>query len=835
VRQDLRFALRQLRRTPGITAIAVVSLGLAIGANSTIASVVNAVLLRPLPVPRPSELFIAQSEADVADNAFSYPMIQRASELLAGHGTICGQSSARAVQVASATGGAAAALPPAAQAQLVTGDCFTTLGQHPAIGRLLDRSDDRVLNGHAVAVISDRFWAQAFNRSAAAVGTAVLVNGQPLTIVGVTTPEFFGTTVGAAPIDLWVPALMQPALAFAANATSLGGNSDAPFPPQRNIYWLSVFVRAPAGSAPAADLLSRALEQELPPAQTSARTADGRVPRVFLEPGARGTSPFRDRVRTQLWVLIGMAGLLLALAATNIAGILLARGVARRRELTIRVAVGAQRRVLVRQLLIESLLVAAAGGALGLLLAARGSLALATLMNRGTPFTTFDASPDWRIAAATVVLTMVVGVLAGIIGAWRSTRLAPADALRVSSTAGRTDHSMRRISPGAVLIAGQMALSLVLLVAAALAVRTLRAVTTIELGFNPHHVVVARIDPRAGGYRPAELPALYTRLADSIGRVPGVAGVSFSGGGPFGGSINSGTLEVEGYTPPKGERARGVYERVSSAYVRTLGLQIVSGRDFASTDAVPGRRVSLINESAARRYFDGKPLGRRWGKGPDYDQTGYEVVGVIRDAKYSSLKDAAGPMVYMLASSDAVPGYLASIEVAVAGDDSAMAATLRRVIHDVEPRLPIRNLDPLDRRIATAAAGERLLAELATGFAIVAALLSCLGLYGMLSYGVSRRTSEIGVRMALGAARRMVIGMMVREALLVVLIGIGLGLPLAALLGRAMRSELFGVAPSDPASFLAGTAFLLTVALVAAYVPAYRAGAVEPMTALRIE
>ena len=832
---DLRLASRQFLRSPGFAGIAILSLGLAIGANATIFSVINSIVLRPLPVDRPDQLYIASMSAEFGAD-FSYPTLQRTREILGSRGEVCGEYATHAVQLAPATGLSAGAtrtaIPESGQIRLMTGGCFPLLRQQPALGRLLGPDDDRTIGGHPVAVISDRFWATAFNRSPDAIGSAILANGVPLTIVGVTRPEFFGTTVAVPPPDMWAPTMMQAALRLSGNGTNNGGSWDLPYPSQPEIYWLHMLLRAPGDTAQATAAVAIALEQTLP-SSTNARTADGRAPRVQLELGARGSSPFRDRVRTQLLVLAGLTALLLVLAAMNLAGVLLARAMTRHRELAIRMSIGASRAVVLRQVLVESAMLAFAGGLLGLALTSRSSAALVTLMNRGTAVAGLDVSPDWRVAGITFLAAAFAGIVSGAAAAWRTTRVAPMHALRGHATQALADHSVRRVTPGAVLISAQMALCVVLLVAAGLGVRTLEAVSAIDLGFNPDHLIAARIDPRSAGYDTAELAAVYARLSDSLRAVPGVTAVSLSVGGPLGGSTSEGTLAVEGFLPAPGQRVRGIRERVVGQYSQTLGLSVVEGRDFTASDAVPGRRVSLINETMARRYFNGRPLGGRWNYNSNFAE-GYEVIGVIRDAKYRTNVKAAGEaMVYMLASSEPETPYMNSVEVRVTGDDIAMIARIRQAIRRAEPGLPIRSIEPVRARVAAGAAAERLLARLATGFATAAVLLACLGLYGVTAYGVSRRTGEIGVRMALGAAHGRVRRMVLGESLRLVLVGGVVGLPAAVLLARGVRSQLYGVSPLDPLTYVAAAAALAVVTTIAAYVPARRASRLQPMTALR--
>jgi predicted permease len=485
-----------------------------------------------------------------------------------------------------------------------------------------------------------------------------------------------------------------------------------------------------------------------------------------------------------------------------------------------------------RQILVESTVLAVAGGVVGLAFTSSASISLLTLINRGAS-AGMDVSPDWRVAMATVIATGFSGLVAGSISAWRCTGMAGSDTLRAHAKASTLDYSVRRLSPGALLVSAQMALSVVLLILAGLCVRTLQAVATIELGFDPGQVIVARIDPRSGGYTPATLQPLYERLLAAIQTVPGVTSASLSAGGPFGGSISQGTLEVEDFTPASGQRVRGIRERVTPEYVRTLRLRIIRGRDFTDQDTASGRRVSIINESFARRYFDGDPIGKRWGYNSQFADQGYEVIGVVADAKYNDLKATGGNMVYMLASSEQTSVYLASLEVRASGTLEALVPLIRNALRETAPELPVRSIEPLRTRISGLAAGERLLAWLATGLGSMAALLACLGLYGMTSYGVSRRTGEIGIRMALGAEPHTVRQMVLREALGLIALGIIVGVPLAVTASRSIQNLLYGVTPLDMTAYLTAVVLLMTIAVIAAYLPARRASRLQPLIALR--
>jgi predicted permease len=829
--RDLRFGARLLARGPAFTTVAVLSLTLGIGSSSAIFSLINAVVLRPLPVADPQELFIAQAtEPDELELLFSYPVVARAAALLAGRAQVAAQSSTESVLVAT-RGDGGTSPQESARLQLVAGDYFGTLQQRAQIGRLLDPDDYRTLGQRPVAVISDQYWRRRFDRSARVLDTELIVNGQSMAIVGVAAPGFFGTTVDTETPDLWAPAAMQAALRFAGGYDRSGGDLQRPWSAQPEIAWLRVLLRVPAGSAPvAAEAMTLAFHRERPPDAQDAQP----VP-VTLLPGSGGFSPLRNRLTTPLVVLLLAVGLLLAMACANIASLLLARATTRRREMAIRLSMGAGRAMLIRQLLTESGLLASIGGSLGLTVAYWGSTSLLTFLSRGEPVTGIDVTPDWRVLGVTCAISMATAVAFGLLPALRGTRVPLAETLKaqtrgVIGTAGHRG----RLPVGKLLIAGQMAIAILLLLVAVLFARSLQALTRVDVGFDKDHVLVARAEPRASGYGAAELPALYTRVVESVARLPGVAGASMSGSGLFSGR-NRGAFLIEGYTPGRNEQMATFKNWVTTDYFRTVGLAITQGRGFGSEDSVNSRRVCVINETMARRYFRNQnPIGRRvtWGTS-NFDADGFAIVGVVRDARYTDLRAESLNMTYVLATQ--TDRYLDNIEVRVAGNPKAFVSAVRKALGESEPRLAVGTIETVDARVARSIAVDRLLRWLTMAFGTAALGLACLGLFGTISYAVRRRTTELGIRVALGADRGAVQWLIVREALLLVLIGGAVGLPLAFLAARAVSSLLYGTAPSDPVAYGTAVAILVAVAGIAAYMPARRASRLDPMVALRTE
>ncbi len=827
---DFRFGARLLARGRGFTAVAVVSLALGIGASSSIVSVINAIVLRPLPVADPHELYIAQvTEPHEIDLLFSSAVVERAVNMLAGRAEVAAQSSTESVLV----GVRGEATPPeTARLQLVAGNFFGTLRQRAQIGRLLGPDDNRTVGRHPVAVMSERYWSRRFGRTPRILDTELIVNGALLAVVGVAAPDFFGATVGQQTPDIWAPAAMQAALRFAGTFERTGGDLQKPWPSQPEFAWLQVMLRVPAGAAPAAAAaMTLAEHRESPPD----RRQDSRATPVTLIPASRGFSPIRSELTTPLVVLLLMVGLLLAIACANIASLLLARATSRGREIAIRLSMGAGRGRLIRQLLTESLLLAGIGGVLGLALAFWGSNALLMLLTQGVPVSSIDVRPDWRVVGLTCAMSIGTAFAFGLLPALRGTRLPLAESLK-ANTHGviGTDRQGGRVPLGKLLVAGQMAFAVLLLLVAALFMRSLQALTRVDVGYDRDHVLVARVDPRSAGYDVTELPALSVRVTERLASLPGVVAASMSANGPFSGSRSRGDFQAEGYTPGVNEQMIKHSEWVTPDYFRTVGLTITQGRAFGPEDSAHARRVSVINETMAQRYFRGQnPIGKRWGDSSDFDVDGVEIVGVVEDARYDDVKTESVSMAYLPAVQ--AQRYLRSVELRTSGNPAALASAVRRALRESEPRLAIGAMETLDERIGGSIRVERLLGWLTMTFGAAALGLSCLGLYGTISYAVRRRTTEMGIRMALGADRSALQWLIVREALMLVVIGGAAGLPLAFAAARAVGSMLYGTPPWDPVSYGTAVGVLVVVAAFAAYMPARRASRLDPIVALRSE
>ena len=837
---DLRFTVRLLRRSPIFAVVAVASLALGIGGAAAVFSVLNAVVLRSLPIHQPDRFFSAtRQQGDGASPRFSWPSVQGLRDELAGRVEVAAASFVGTMQLR--LDGESSGAGERGNVQLVSGEYFGILGQRPLIGRLLTPADNQNLDAHPVAVISHGYWRRQLGGARDVVGRTLIINNTLFTIVGVTTPEFFGTNVSIRGADVWVPLMMQASVRYGSNASS-HGNADTrkPWPPQPYVEWLNLFVRVPVGTDPSTMAAAMTVRHQ---ADAAARRGDGSgyatsltTERITLDPAGRGLSSLRNSASTTLYVLLAMMAILLVIASGNVAGLLVARTAAREREMAVRLSLGAGRHRLARQLMVESLVLGAAGGALGLGVAVWGrDLVVALFAGASTAVVTLDTALDWRVFSFAALVTVVTSFACGLLPAIRVIRGPVAASLALQSRSGAVG-SRRTLFAGRALVAVQMAFCLLLLVVAGLFVRSLRTLTSADIGFDRQHVLGARLDVSSLGYSAEQRHVLYQRIIERVESLPGVISASLSLNGPVVTSAWTSGFAVDGYTPKTNERMQTNEELVTEAYFSTVGLRIVRGRAFGPTDRGQDSRATIINETLARRYFAGQdPVGRRWGYSTEALRTpeAFEIVGVVEDAKYRDLKGQIPPMTYHLsAPSNDVGDPLNDLEVRTSGSPIALAAAIRRVVGEIEPRMPVNDVLPLDERVTRLLWQEAIIARLTTIFGGVSLLLACLGLYGTISYGVSQRVPELGLRLALGADRRQVLWLVMREALALVVIGGVGGVLLAYGAASSLRAQLYGVGPVDPAAYVAGATLLVTVGLLAAYLPAFRASRIEPMIAI---
>lgn len=837
--QDIRFGLRVLRRSPIFAFVAVSSLALGIGGAAAVFSLLNAIVLRSLPVPEPDRLFVAERHRpDETVPRFPWPEVQRLRDHVSGRATLAAASSVSTMQLKPARASAASA-PERGSVQLVSGEYFSVLGQQPKVGRLLTPDDNRQVDGHPVVVVSYGYWQRSLGGSSDVIGQTLTLNGAPFTIVGVTAADFFGTTVAMRGVDAWIPLVMQSAARYGGNVSSHNnGDTRKPWPPQENVEWLTVFARVPRGTDPSsigAELTVRHQADVAARGGDNAEYADRlREERILLAPAGRGISTLRNQASTALYVLLAMMLVLLLIASGNVASLLIARATAREREIAVRLSLGAGRARLVRQLIVESLILGLAGGALGLGLAVWGrDLLLGLFVSGQTSVVTLDVGIDWRVVAFAVAMSLVTGMACGLLPALRATRVSVSESLKLQARAMGMQ-SRRTLVAGRALVAAQMAFCLLLLVIAGLFVRSLRVLATSEVGFDRDHVLAARFDIRSLGLPPESRQVVYRRLLERVAAVPGVQSVSLSQNGPMVPSSQVSSFSVEGYTPRDGERMMTNEEIVTEDYFATVGLRVLRGRGFTAADRAPGVNATLVNETMAKRFFPAQdPIGKRWAYDEDAvtSPDAFVIVGVVEDAKYRDLRTAVPTMTYHL-SGPAVDTELSDLEVRTAGSPSVLAQTLRQVLAEAEPNLPVFDILPLEQRIARSLSQDAVVAKLTSIFSGIALLLACLGLYGTISYGVNQRVAELGLRIALGADHRRVLWLVMREALMLVIIGGAIGFSLAYLAARSLSTVLYGIGPLDPLAYATGAALLFGVGLAAAYLPAFRASRIEPMRAI---
>ncbi len=836
---DARHSIRVLLRNPLVASIAVLSLALGIGGAASVFTVLNAIVLRNLPVPNPQQLYTAEKHrADEVNPRYSWPLIEQAQQDIQKGAELFAATAPTLMQVRLPRGTDAAER---SNVQLVSGGFFEGFRQRAQAGRLIEPRDTAAVGGNPVMVISDAYWQRRFQRDSAIIGRELIVGGASLTVIGVTEPGFFGPFLAFRNPDVWIPLTMQADIRYAFNA-SVDDQADntLPWTPQPGIEWLSLFARVPdasnaAGVASALTLMHhRDAATRLGPADADAR-ARLEQERIVLSHAGRGVSFLRGDLSSRLFVLLAMVGVLLAITCGNVASLLVARASAREREIAVRTALGARRWRVVRQLLVETLMLSCAGGVLGLLVAAWGRDLLLSMFTGGAATIDLDTSFDWRVLLFAVSLTMICGLAAGILPALRSTRVAPTDAIKAQARQVGHAGGRRGALVGKTLVAAQMAFCLLLLVVAGLFVRSMQALMQTDVGFDRDRLLVARMDVRSMGYSNDQRMALYDRVLERLRHIPGVESASASLNGPLGTSWRASSLIVEGYTPAANEPLVTNEEIVTADYFETVGLALVEGRAFTPDDGRPGSRSTIVNQSMARRFFPaGAAVGKRWATDDSIQPDSPVIVGVVQDAKYVNVRGETPNMIYRLSGSTPVD-VLGNLEIRTSGAPSALAPTIRQAMSELEPALPVFDIVPLDQRLNRGLTNDRLVARLTSAFGIVALMLACLGLYGTISYGVTRRISELGLRMALGADRATVAWLVVREALMLVGIGAALGLPLAFAAGRSILSMLHGVGPVDPASYSQATVLLLIVAGIAAYLPAHRASRIDPMVALRSE
>jgi predicted permease len=825
---DAAYGARALLRSPALTLVALLSLAFGIGANTAIFGLLNAVMLRSLPVKDPSQLVLLGKgdTTGITDdfartNLYSYPFyrqMQQQNEVFSdtaaifsitsgGHGVVEGRTESEPMNV-----------------QLVSGTYFQTLGVRALMGRTLNDADDDSEGDHPVAVISYAWWKRSLAQDPNVLNRKLRLGATIYNIIGVAPPEFFGTKVGDAP-DMWIPLSMVKAV-----PPNYGGYKDN-FSESLLIMGRLKPDVSLAQATSNVNLLFRQILLGFPDAKLSQENLQElNKAKVPLTPMATGLSELRHQFSKPLQILMAVVALVLLIACANIANLLLARSTARARELAVRQALGARRGRLVRQLLTESLILALSGGALGVAFASIANRLLLRMISGGPKIIPLDISIDLRLLAFTFAVTVSTAILFGTIPAIRATSIQLTDALKD----GRGPQAAGARNPLArALVVSQVALSLVLMVGAGLFLRSLVNLNDVDTGFNKENVLRLEIDSSSAGYtlgEPREI-ALDQQIEERVSALPGVKAASFSAFTFHEGSWNS-TVFVPGTNIGKDTNVK--HNVIGNGYFATMQIPLLAGRNFSTSDTSTSQHVAIISEHLAKILFPlGNPIGRHYGLGGDKPEDDVTVIGVAKDVKFGHLTEEPVNLDYVPYTQH--PWGFGDFEVRYTGNFAPIAAAVQQTIHSIDRTLPITGVTTLDEQVARTLTDQRLVAQLSTFFGLLAVFLSSIGIYGLMSYVVSRRTNEIGIRMALGAGRANVRWLVMREILSLVAIGVAIGIPAALAGDRLVANMLFGVKSTDPASLLGAVALLLTVAVFAGYFPARRASRVDPMEALRYE
>jgi putative ABC transport system permease protein len=830
--QDFRYALRQLGKAPGFAAVAIVTLALGIGANTAIFSLLDQALLRTLPVKDTDRLVVLQSVGSFNGNTssrtdenfyFSYPMYR---DLRDRNSVFSGLIATVWTQV----GVQWRNQPELVAAELVSGNYFEVLGVQPARGRLLVASDDLAPDANPVVVLSFSYWKRRFGSDPNVVNQSILVNGRPFTILGVAPPGFHSVVMGDTP-DLFAPMTMK--------AEVKPGFKDLE---DRKSRWLNIVGKLKPGlsrdqaevginplwySIRADELKQRGNSSE------NVRASFLTKSHLFVRDGAKGFSPLRQDVQEPLLIIMGMVGLVALMACANVGSLLLVRAAGRVREMSVRYALGAKRARVVQQLLVEGLLLGLAGGALGIAIAPTVSAWLINMIwSSTTGDLPFSSHPDLRILLFNFALALAVSLIFSLAPAaqfWRP-NLAPALKQQVM-IAGGGPLRFRRIA-----VAVQIGLSLLVLVGAGLFVRTLHNLKSLNVGFTTDHLVTFGVQPTLAGYRPDQTRDVDKQVLQTLAALPGVRSVAGTTDRELAGDNTSNTITLAGYTAKENENMNVESANVSAGYFSTMGMPLLAGRDFGDQDHDGTQKVAVVNESFARHYFEEpqQAIGHSYGNGRGKVTTDIEIIGVVKDAKHTGVRDDIVRTIFTPYLQEANLGGM-TFYVRTWQPPESAEATIRRAMQTLDSKLVLDNFRTMQEQIDDNLTAERVIAILASSFGVLAVLMAAVGLYGVLAYSTAQRTREIGIRIALGAARRSVVRMVLMEVLWLAGISIAVALPASLLLTSAVRSQLFGISSSDPLTLVVVTALVAAVAVASALLPARRAAKTEPMVALRYE
>jgi len=826
--QDITYAFRTFAKAPLFVAIAVLSIAFGIGANTAIFSLTDQILMRMLPVKHPEELILLSAlgrhyGSNQGWNRISYPMYQDFRD----HNTVfSGMFCFREVNLSLSYGGRTERV----AGELVSGNYFPVLGVRPALGRLFTASDDKLQGGHPVAVLSYAYWQSRFTGDPGVIGQKLNINGYPFTIVGVSEPGFAGTDPGY-DRQVRIPVMMSEKLGSYLELNN------------RRSRWVTVFGRMKPGvdikhaKASLQPYFHQLLEMEVKLKEFA--KASPYMKQTFLKmsidvlPAAKGRSQLRRQFSSPLLVLMATVALVLLIACANVANLLIARATSRQKEIAVRLALGSGRGRIVFQLLVESLLLSVAGGLAGLALAFWTDRALIGFLPASSVPMTISSVPDWRVLGFNFGLSVLTGIIFGLVPALQSTRPDLARTLKdqAGAVVGGASTNIRKL-----LVVAQISLSLLLLIGAGLFIRSLQNLKDLDPGFRTTNLLAFKVDPPSNAYKTERTKQFYSQLKENLESLPGVTSASLAVMPVLEGDEWDQWVTIEGYSPKTGELPDPHMNFLSPDYFKTMEINLLAGRDFRVSDTLTAPLVCIVNETFAKKYFGTvNAVGHRVGMGNDPGtKTDITIVGVARSTKYESMRDEIPPEMFrpyqQLNFATSITGY-----VRTARNPEEVFTAIRKRVHNLDANLPVFNMISLEKQVEDSLVTERLVATLSSVFGFLATLLASIGLYGVMAYTVARRTREIGIRMAIGAARTDVLWLVMREVF--VLLGIGMSIALAAswVLTQSVRSQLYGIQPLDPLSIISATVAIACVALLAGYVPALRATRIDPMRALHYE
>jgi predicted permease len=841
IAQDIHYGMRQLLRTPGFSVVAIFTLALGIGANTAIFTLIHAVMLKQLPIADPQSLYRIgegdlccewgglQGSWSIFDYKF-YKHLRDTNPNFEHIAAFGGGTPSFNLRRAGASAAAQAAI-----GEYVSGNYFETLGLLPQAGRLISPHDDKP-ESPAVAVISYRLWKQQYNSDPSILGSTLLINDLPVTLVGITPPAFFGDRLKTNPPDLWIPLCQEPVFEGEGKDSMLSS---------AGLAWLYVIARFKPGVS------ASQMQQQLSIELQHWRRDQGFINKGDLEkqhiqviPAGNGISNFRSSSKNGLYLLSVVSGFVLLIACANLANLLLARGASRRQQTALRLSLGATRARLIRAVLTESILLSLFGGIAGVLLAYAGAKAILLLAFRGADYVPISAAPSLPILLFALLLSLLTGAVFGIAPAWIGTKADPADGLRGSSR-GNTPLST---SPQKILVVVQAALSVVLLVVAGLVTESLRNLEKTDFGFQTKGRILANLNFKAAGYQPEQLPTLYQQIQRRLENIPGMRGASLSLNSPQASCCMNMGIIIGGRNESWIPDVNVLFDRITPHYFETIGTSLLEGRVFSEEDSPSSRHVAIVDQSFAHKFFPGEsPVGKHFGlslPGHGYD---YEIVGMVKDTKYRDPASTTDPVYFLPFTQttqfeltgyrrlETSTFYAHSIQLNVSGEPEAYEGLLRNTIADINPDLTLTSVRSYTEQVAEQFNQQRLIARLTGLFSLLALLVASVGLYGVTSYNVARRTSEIGVRMALGANRANVVTMVLRSAFAQIAFGLSIGIPIAILCDLYLAHQLYGVGRFDPIAF-GGAIFILSLcAFLAGIIPARRAASIDPMAALRFE